>query len=158
MPPQASRKVIFDTNVYICAIRGGAASREYELLLASLPSTYLCSVVSSELYVGALDSRGTRLIRGFVSRSENVGRIVTPTHGSWNEAGRILAEMGRREPKYKSMFATLLNDALIAVCALQVGARVCTRNEEDFEGIRRYKRFDLEVIGGSLRSENYPSS
>ena len=67
MPPQTGRKVVFDTNIYIHAIRGGPASREYELLLNSLPLTYLSSVVSAELYVGALDSSGIRLIRRFVS-------------------------------------------------------------------------------------------
>ncbi len=149
MPPPAARKIIFDTNIYISAIRGGAVSREYGLLLNSLPSTYLCSVVSAELYLGALDSLGLRLIYGFVSRSERVGRVVTPTHASWNEAGRILANIGREEPRYKSKFPTLLNDALIVLCALQIGARVCTGNEEDFKLIRRYKRFDLEVIGNT---------
>ena len=146
MPPQAGHKVIFDTNVYIYAIRGGAARREYGLLLNSLPFTYLCSVVSAELYAGALDSSGVRLIRHFVSRSERVSRVVTPNHGSWNEAGQILAKIGREEPKFKSKFSIVFNDILIALCALQVGATICTKDEEDYRLIRRYKRFDLEII------------
>jgi predicted nucleic acid-binding protein len=156
MPPQAGRKVIFDTNVYIHAIHGGAASRPYHLLLNSLPSTYLCSVVSAELYLGALDPWGIRLIHGFVSRSEKIGRVVTPTHGSWNESARILAKIGNQEPKYKSKVPTLLNDALIALCALQIGATVCTGDKEDFELIRRYKRFALEVIRDSVGSKKRP--
>ncbi len=112
-----------------------------------LPFTYLCSVVSAELYAGALDSSGIRLVRHFVSRSERVGRVVTPTHGSWNDAGRILAKIGREEPEFKSKFSILFNDILIALCALQIGATICTNDEEDFRLIRRYKRFDLEVIG-----------
>lgn len=129
MPPQAGRKFVFDTNVYIHAIRGGAASREYGLLLNSLPFTYLCSVVSAELYASALDSSGIRLVRHFVSRSERVGRVVTPTHGSWNDAGRILAKIGREEPEFKSKFSILFNDILIALCALQIGATICTKDE-----------------------------
>jgi predicted nucleic acid-binding protein len=116
MPPQASRKVVFDSNIYIHAIRKGPASSEYELLVDSLPFTYLSSVVSAELYLGALDSWGVRLVRSFVSRSEKVGA----------------------------------DDTLIALCALQIGARVCTKDEEDFRLIRRFKRFSLEVIEDSL--------
>ena len=150
MPPQAGRKVIFDTNIYIHAIRGGPTSQEYGLLINSLPFTYLCSVVSAELYVGALDSSGIRLIHHFVSRSEKVGRVVTPTHGSWNEAGRVLGKISGENPEHKSKFPILFNDILVALCALQIGASVCTKDEEDFQLIRHYKRFDLEVIGGTL--------
>jgi predicted nucleic acid-binding protein len=125
----------------------------YHLLLDSLPSTYLCSVVSAELYLGATDPWGVRLIRGFVSRSEKVGRVVTPTHGSWNESARIVAKIGKEEPEFKSKLAALLNDALIALCALHIGATVCTENREDFELIRRYRGFALEVIGDAPRSE-----
>ncbi len=146
MPPRAAGKVIFDTNIYIDAIYGGAASKAYRLLFDSLPSTYLCSVVSAELYVGALDPWGTRLIQSFVSRSEKIGRVVTPSHGSWNESAKILAMISRKEPKYNSKLATLLNDALIALSALQIGATVYTGDKEDFELIRRYKRFALEIL------------
>ena len=147
MPLPAGRKLVFDTNIYLHAIHGGGASRPYHLLLNSLPSTYLCSVVSAELYLGARDPWGVRLIRSFVLRSEKVGRVVTPTHGSWNEAARIVAKIGREKAGLKSKLPALLNDALIALCSLQIGATVCTENKEDFELIRRYKGFGLEVIG-----------
>ncbi len=156
MPPQTGRKIIFDTNVYINAIHGGAASKPYRLLFDSLPSTYLCSVVSAELYLGALDLWGIRLIQGFVFRSEKVGRVVTPSHGSWNESARILAKISQKEPKYNSKLTALLNDALIALSALQIGTTVCTGDKEDFELIRRYKRFALEIIGDSLGRKDRP--
>jgi len=156
MPPQTGRKIIFDTNVYINAIHGGAASKPYRLLFDSLPSTYLCSVVSAELYLGALDPWGIRLIQGLVFRSEKVGRVVTPSHGSWNESARILAKISQKEPKYNSKLTTLLNDALIALSALQIGATVCTGDKEDLELIRRYKRFALEIIGDSLGRKDRP--
>lgn len=146
MPPQAGRKVVFDTNIYIHAIRGGPAAREYALLVNTLPFTYLSSVVSAELYLEALDSWGVRLVQRFVSQSERVGRIVTPTHASWNDAGGILAKIGREAPEFKSKFPILFNDILIALCGLQIGASVCTKDEEDFRLIRRYKRFNLEIV------------
>ncbi len=146
MPPQAGRKVVFDSNIYIHAIRSGPAGREYKLLVNSLPFTYLSSVVSAELYLGALDSLGVRLVQGFVERSERVGRIVTPTHASWNEAGGILGKITREEPALKSKFPILFNDILIAFCALQIGANVYTKDEEDFRLIRRFKRFGLVIV------------
>lgn len=148
MPPPTSRKVIYDTNIYIRALREGQQSEEYTLLLTSLPFTYLSSVVSAELNVGVQDSTGTRLVNQFVSQSERVGRVVTPTHKSWNYAGWILARILKEEPAYKSKLPSLFNDALIVFCALQIGATVCTRNEEDFGLIRRYRRFDLEPVRG----------
>lgn len=146
MPPQIVRKVIFDTNVYIHAIRGGPFSEAHNLLIDSWPFTHLCSVVSAELYAGALDSPGIRLVQRFVSRSEGVGRVVTPTHGTWNEAGQILAKIRKEEPGYRSKFPEMFNDILIALSALQIGATVYTGDEEDFGLIRCYKRFSLEVV------------
>lgn len=147
MAPQIVRKVIFDTNIYIRAIHRGSPSTEYSLLIDSLPFTYLSSVVSAELYAGAGDSFGVNLVQGFVSRSERVGRIVTPTHSTWSEAGRILAKIGKQAPGYKSKFPALFNDILIALSALQIGATVYTNNEGDFRLIRRHKRFSLETVG-----------
>ena len=148
MPPQTGRKVIYDTNIYVRAIQVGPRCREYELLRGSLPSTYLSSVVSAELNVGAIDSVGIRLIHQFVSQSERVGRVVTPTHGSWNEAGRILGRIRKEQPEYRSKLLALFNDALIALCALQIGATICTKDEQDFGLLRRYRRFNLELVSG----------
>jgi predicted nucleic acid-binding protein len=145
MPPHSVRKIVFDTNIYIGAIHGGSTCSEYALLLEFLPVTYLSSVVSAELFAGATGPSGTRLVERFVSRSERVGRVVTPTLASWNEAGRILAKITRQEPEFKTKLCRLFNDVLIAMSALQVGATVYTKNEQDFQLIRRYKRFSLQI-------------
>lgn len=107
MPSHTGRKVIYDTNIYIRAIQRGPGSEEYEFLRGSLPSTYLSSVVSAELHVGAVDSSGLRLMRQFVSRSERVGRVVTPTYDSWNDVGRILGRIRKEEPEYRSKLPAL---------------------------------------------------
>ena len=146
MPSGDSRKVIYDTNVYIRAMRLGPASREYALLQNSLPSTYVSSVVSGELNVGAQDLAGVKLVRQFLSGTERVGRVVTPTHASWNQAGQSLAAIYKSQPRYRSKLPALFNDALIAMCALQIGAFVCTLDKEDFELLRRHRRFDLVVL------------
>ena len=146
MPSGDNRKVIYDTNVYIRAMRLGPASREYALLQNSLPSTYVSSVVSGELNVGAQDLAGVKLVRQFLSGTERVGRVVTPTHASWNQAGQSLAAIYKSQPRYRSKLPALFNDALIAMCALQIGAFVCTLDKEDFQLLRRHRRFDLVVL------------
>jgi predicted nucleic acid-binding protein len=146
MPPQSSRKVIYDTNIYIGAIRGGVDSSEFDLLRRSLPFTYLCSVVAAELHAGAIDSLALRLTTPLVLLSERVGRVVTPSHRSWSEVGRMLGRIRKEEPQFLSKLPALFNDALIALSASQIGGAVCTRNKEDFELLRRYRRFELELF------------
>jgi predicted nucleic acid-binding protein len=150
MPPQSSRKVIYDTNIYIGAIRGGASSPEFDLLRRSLPFTYLCSVVSAELYAGAIDSLAIRLTTPFVLLSERVGRVVTPNHRSWNETGRILGRIHKEETQFRSKVPGLFNDALIALSANQIGATICTKDIEDFELLRRYRKFELELFADKV--------
>ncbi len=146
MPPQINRKVIYDTNIYIGAIRGGVHSSEFDLLRRSLPFTYLCSVVSAELYAGAIDSLAMRLTTPFILSSERVGRVVTPNYRSWNEAGRMLGRIRDEEPQFRSKLPALFNDALIALSASQIGGAVCTSNKEDFELLRRYRKFELKFF------------
>lgn len=141
-----ARRVVYDTNIYIRAMHLGPGSREYNLLRSSLPSTYLSSVVSAELNVGAQDLAGIRLLRQFLSGTERVGRVVTPTHRSWNQAGQILGAIDKSQPRYRSKLPTIFNDALIALCAIQIGAVVCTGDKEDFELLRRYRKFDLVLV------------
>ncbi len=145
MPPPSARKIVFDTNIYIRAIHGGPTCVEYDLLLEFLSSTYLSSVVSAELFAGVTSPSGTRLVERFVDRSERVGRVVTPTLASWNEAGRILAKITKQEPEFKTKIPRIFNDVLIAMSALQIGAAVYTQDEQDFQLIRRHKRFRLEI-------------
>jgi predicted nucleic acid-binding protein len=78
--------------------------------------------------------------------SERVGRVVTPSHGSWKEAGRILGKISKSEPQFRTKLPALFNDALIALSAIQIGAAVCTRDKEDFELLRHYLRFRLELF------------
>jgi len=94
-----------------------------------------------------VDPAGERLVGQVVSRFERAGRVVTPSHASWDEAGRILGAIRKKEPEPRSKLSVLFNGALIVLSGLQIGAAICTRNEEDFNLIRRYKRFDLNLMG-----------
>lgn len=140
------RRYVFDTNIYIAAMRHGPNSLEYQLLFKNLPRTYLSSVVSGELYAGCVDDIGRELVRQFTQRAEKTGRIVTPTHPSWNKAGVLLAKIRRSKPQYASKAAGFFQDILIVLSAVQIGATVYTADEGDFRLLRRYQSFSLELI------------
>jgi predicted nucleic acid-binding protein len=144
--PPKGKKLLFDTNIYIDAIQVGAEGDTNELLLSTLPRTFLSAVVVQELYTGALDAFGERLVDKFVRQTEKTGRIVSPTFWDWKETGRILAEIGRHEPAQRTRIHRLVNDVLLAMTAIQIGATLITLNREDFALIRRYKRFFLEIL------------
>jgi predicted nucleic acid-binding protein len=136
--------VVFDTNVYVAALREGLSGSAFGRLEDALPRTYLASVVSGELRAGARDETGRRAVLGLVDRFERLGRVVTPAAESWNDAGDILAKIARDEPAFRTKIRGLWNDALIALSARQIGATLVSENVRDFGLLRRYVRFDLE--------------
>jgi len=142
------RWTMFDTNVYVAAIREGLGGISFGRLADAAPRTFLASVVSAELRAGALDETGRKIVIDLTQRFERLGRVVAPTSGSWNDAGDVLANITRREPRFRTKVRTLWNDVLIALSARQIGATVVTENVDDFRLLRRYLRFDLEVAPG----------
>jgi predicted nucleic acid-binding protein len=142
------RRLVFDTNVYVAALREGLSGAAFEQLEGSVPRTFLASVVSAELRAGALDETGRRLVTELTRRFERVGRVIVPTDASWNDAGDVLASMARREPSLRTKIRGLWNDALIALSARQIGATLVTQNLRDFRLLRRYVRFELDAAPG----------
>jgi predicted nucleic acid-binding protein len=143
------RRVLFDTGVYILAIRGGLGSPAFHSLQAALPRAHLSSVVAAELRAGATSEPARRAVDQFTRWADRVGRVATPTAASWERAGDILGAIRRKEPHLRSKVPTLWNDVLIALSARQIGAEVVTANIGDFETLRRYLRFDLTQFSES---------
>lgn len=54
--------------------------------------------------------------------------------------------MLRGRPDLRDKLPHLINDVLIALCGVRIGAVVFTSNEEDFALVRRYKPFRFEVV------------
>jgi len=142
---EGARRLLFDSSIYIAAIREGLFSPAFRMLLENLPRTYLASVVSAELLAGATSPAARRAVLEFIRRAHKVHRVVTPDAGAWERAGEILAKIRTAEPDLRSKLPSLWNDVLIALSARQIGAVVVTRNARDFELIRRYHRFDLHI-------------
>jgi predicted nucleic acid-binding protein len=140
--------MVFDTNVYVAAFREGEGGAAFHRLEQAVPRTFLASVVLGELRVGARDDTDRRRVTDLIDRFARVRRVVTPTAASWMDAGDILARIARSEPRWRGKVHALWNDALIALSARQVGARLVTANVDDFRLLRRYVRFDLETPAG----------
>jgi predicted nucleic acid-binding protein len=71
---------------------------------------------------------------------------VTPSFADWEETGTLLARLFRERADLKDKLPSLVNDILIALCGLRIGAVVYTANEDDFALIRLYKRFRFAVV------------
>jgi predicted nucleic acid-binding protein len=140
----AGRWVVFDTNVYVAALREGVMGPAFARIRTRAPRTFLASVVSAELRAGAMDRVGRLAVRELVEQFDRLRRIVTPDARSWNLAGDVLGDIRRREPSLRVKVASLWNDALIALSARQIGASVVTGDLKDFELLHRFVSFDLE--------------
>ena len=140
----AGRWVVFDTNVYVAALREGIDGAAFARIRDRTPRTVLASVVSAELRAGAVDRVGRLAVRELVEQFDRLGRIVTPDARSWNLAGDALGNIRRREPALRAKVTSLWNDALIALSARQIGASVVTGNVRDFELLHRFMPLDLE--------------
>jgi predicted nucleic acid-binding protein len=80
-----------------------------------------------------------------VNEMEKNHEVLTPTASNWLESGLILAKMRDDEGFDPHKLRDLHFDELIALTARSHGARLITSNRTDFELIRAYRNFKLEV-------------
>lgn len=99
------------------------------------------SVALAELW------RGTTLAAEQKVLSEIKGNypVLVPTANHWLESGQILAKMRADHGFEPKKLRDLHFDVLIALTARAHGARLITSNRVDFELIRTYRAFKLEV-------------
>jgi predicted nucleic acid-binding protein len=139
--------ILLDTNVYLFAMRSDDGAAFFESRFLPLVfQTYLAGVVVEELYAGALDSHGVRLVERYVGSLERANRVIAPNFHDWKEAGKIIARITRREPGLKSKAQQILNDSLLALCVRRIGADLYTFNRDDFDLIRRHRPFSLKIL------------
>jgi predicted nucleic acid-binding protein len=87
-----------------------------------------------------------RRVEALVDPFRRVGRLVAPTFSDWEAAGDILARLLQERPALRDKLSAPVNDSLVALCALRIGAAVVTANAADFEVLQRYRRFRLSVL------------
>ena len=130
--------VIFDSSILVDDLRTGCHSRR----IADLDDLARNSaVVLAELWRGAT----TQAEQVFLRALERNYPIFTPTEKNWLESGKILAKIQADRGYEPRKLRELHFDVLIALTARNYGAKVITSNRADFELIREYRDFVLEV-------------
>ena len=143
------QKHVIDTDLYVDLIRTGKSHPVIrEIYEKETPGIHFNSVVAQELLGGVRSALGRRLVRALLEPFERAGRIITPTHKVWKEAGYILSRIIRIHPEFKNKLPGLVNDSLLAASARSIGATLYTRNREDFQLIYGVQPFSLVVIHG----------
>jgi predicted nucleic acid-binding protein len=133
-----SEIVLFDTSVLIDNLRTACHAER----IAGCPGRIRnSSVVLAELW------RGTTLAaeRKFVQALTASRPVLTPTEKNWLESGQTLAAIRADNGFGPAKLRDLHFDLLIALTARTHGATLITSNRADFELIREYRSFKLEV-------------
>jgi predicted nucleic acid-binding protein len=133
-----SEFAVFDTSVLIDQLRTNRHTSRIWSLDVPVKNS---SVVIAELRRGAIDPKEAKL----VSEMEKNHAILTPTANNWLESGVILAKIRDDKGFEPHKLRDLHFDVLIALTARTCGARLITSNRSDFELIRAYRDFKLEV-------------
>jgi predicted nucleic acid-binding protein len=134
---------LFDTSVYVAAIRGRNAAA-----LERLPgemAVRMSAVVLQELYAGTAASS-----RGVVEELENSfaqeNNILVPDLSDWIGAGKMLASIAAKYGYEKIGRSRLTNDALIAASASRAGTRVLTTNGRDFARLAEFCNLRWQMV------------
>jgi predicted nucleic acid-binding protein len=140
-------KHLIDTDLYIDLIQSGVTLPLIrELYYNDAPGIYFSSIVAQELLAGANSSAGRRRVETLYRPFEKVGRVITPNHSQWKDAGGILAKILHDRTNLKSKLPALVNDCLLALGARSLGATLYTRNRDDFLLLQSIRSFSLVVI------------
>jgi len=133
-----SNLVIFDTSIFIDHLRTNRHRQRIETVSGLIRTS---SVVLAELWRGA--TRPAE--RAFLRVLQKNHPILTPTERYWLESGELLGKFRSDRGLAPEKLRDLHFDVLIALTARAHGARLITSNRSDFELIRAYREFALEI-------------
>jgi predicted nucleic acid-binding protein len=136
--------VLFDTSVFISALRRGDDGVVAIRRLSADSPLWLSAVVLEELYAGA-SRQDIHLFERLERDFTQVRRVVVPNLSDWTDAARILARLAARYHHEKIGRARLANDALIAMGAARLGITVVTENSRDFQRLAEFRPFQWRV-------------
>jgi predicted nucleic acid-binding protein len=143
--------IVFDTSVYVSALRQSdasifAARRAARKGEKETEPLWLSSVVLEELYVGAQSNRMKKLLARLERDFDKVKRLLVPIHTDWTDCGRVLSLVGEKHGYEQVGRARMTNDTLIAMSVLRNGFTVLTKNADDFKKIAEFRPFNWEEI------------
>ena len=138
------RPALFDSSLYISALRRGSDAALGLRRLAPDAPVWLSSVVLEELYAGARD-RDRHVVERLERDFDRAKRILVPNLSDWAQAGKVLARLAIKYGYEQIGQGRLTNDALIAMSAGRLGIRVITVNERDFSRLAEFRTFQWQV-------------
>jgi predicted nucleic acid-binding protein len=133
-----SNFLIFDTSVFVDQLRTDRHRDRIDSLAGLIRTS---SVVLAELWRGAHTLAERELLRKLAQNHP----VWTPTEHNWIESGQLLSRIAADRKLSAGQLRDLHFDVLIALTARSHGARVITSNRVDFELIRDYRKFELEI-------------
>ena len=133
-----SEIVIFDTSVLMDDLRGGRHQSKIQSVTGLIRTA---AVVLVELWRGATKAAEKDFLRAL----ERNHPVLEPTKNNWIESGQVLARIRADHGLTPDKLRNLHFDVLIALTARSHGARLITTDRGDFELIRKYRKFYLEV-------------
>jgi predicted nucleic acid-binding protein len=135
---------LFDSSVYIAALRRGDDAALALRRFATDAPLWLSAVVLEELYAGAA-GRNHKVVERLERDFDRAKRILVPTLRDWAQTGRVLARLAAKYHYEQIGQGRLTNDALIAMSAARLGIRVITANERDFSRLAEFRTFQWQV-------------
>ncbi len=137
--------VLFDSSVYIAALRRGQ-----DVLFASerfgpTAPAWLSSVVLEELYAGA-GQKDLAVVERLEHDFDKARRILVPSLGDWAQTGKVLARLAAKHGYEQIGRGRLTNDALIAMSAGRAGITVITTNTRDFARLADFCSFLWSIV------------
>ena len=140
-----SKSTIFDTSIYIRALRQGNDDILLQTQSENFP-LWLSAVVLEELYVGATDKKLLKVFTKFEYNFTKINRLLVPNQSDWSIAGQILNKIGEKYGFDKVGKARLTNDILLAMSVARNGFKLLTANAKDFQLISEFREFEWEVV------------
>ena len=136
--------ILFDSSIYISALRRGSDAPLALRRLAPDAPLWLSSVVLEELYAGVGD-RDRHVVERLERDFERAKRVLVPNLSDWTQTGRVLARLAAKYDYEQIGQGRLTNDALIAMSAGRLGITVVTANERDFSRVAEFRPFQWQV-------------
>jgi predicted nucleic acid-binding protein len=136
--------VLFDSSIYITALRMGDEAALALRRLASDSPVWLSSVVLEELYAGA-DINDAHVVERLERDFDKAKRILVPNLSDWTRTGKVLSQLAAKYDYEKIGRGRLTNDALIAMSTGRLGITVITANGRDFGKLAELRPFQWKV-------------
>ena len=138
------RAALFDTSIYISALRRGDDAALALRRLAADSPLWLSAVVLEELYAGA-GERGRDVVERLERDFDRAKRILVPNLSDWAQTGKVLARLAAKYDYEQIGRGRMTNDALIAMSAGRLGILVITANGRDFSRLAEFRTFQWRI-------------